>query len=121
MVGSELSMTHVRKSSLGGRRHRFVALVASASLVLGGAVGAIAFNASSASADTQGPITFESGYTNGSVNGQNGWSSSGTYDQAIVDNGSFVGAPVSFGAKSLRISDAVTTQAFGDQTFTPAT
>ena len=114
-------MEHVRKSSFGGGFHRFVAFVASACLVSGGAVGAIALTASSASADTQGPITFESGYTNGSVNGQDGWTSTGSYDQAIVDNSSYPGAPTSFGTKSLRISDAVTSGSFGDQTFSKST
>src|SRR6478609_2085890 len=106
---------HIRRSSRAQRLHRFVAVVAGACLVSGGAIAA---GVTSASADTQGPITFESGYTNGSVNGQDGWSSTGGYDQAIVDNSTIPAAPASFGTKSLRISDAVTSGSFGDQTFT---
>jgi hypothetical protein len=54
-------------------------------------------------------------YNLGSVNGQHGWSSTGPYDQEIVTN--TYGYPA-FGCKSLRISNAVTSGAFGDQTFT---
>ena len=50
----------------------------------------------------------------GSVNSQQGWSSTGAYDQAIVTN--TYGYPT-FGCQSLRLSNAVTTGAFGDQTF----
>lgn len=66
----------------------------------------------SALADTVG-IDFES-YAPGSVNGQDGWSSTGAYDQAVGGSLSTTG----FGARSLRISDAVTSGSFGDQTFT---
>lgn len=58
---------------------------------------------------------FESGFTIGSVNGQDGWRSTGPFDQAVVANGA--GAPASFGHRSLRISNAVTSSSFGDQTF----
>jgi hypothetical protein len=50
----------------------------------------------------------------GTVNGQSGWSSTGPFDQAIVNN--TYGFPT-FGCKSLRISDAVISGSFGDQTF----
>ncbi len=76
-----------------------------------------------ATADTVGPIDFEAPtYTTGTINGQDGWSSLGAagsgcavYDHAIVANGG--GAPASFGAQSLRMSNAVTSGCFGDQTF----
>src|SRR5579862_9697528 len=58
-----------------GRVKRLIAIAASACLVGGGAAGAVLGTAARAGADTQGPITFESGYTTGSVNGQNGWAS----------------------------------------------
>lgn len=65
-------------------------------------------------------IGFE-GFTAGTVHNQGGWSSLGAaglgsflYDHHIVNN---VGAPASFGAQSLRISNAVASGAFGDQTF----
>jgi hypothetical protein len=63
------------------------------------------------------PVCNGSGFDNfalGSVNGQNGWSSTGSFDQAIVNN---TYGYASFGCKSLRISDAVTSGSFGDQTF----
>lgn len=61
--------------------------------------------------------TFDT-FSLGSVNGQNGWSSTGSYDQAIENNE--YGHP-SLGCKTLRISNAVTTGAFGDQTFSYST
>ena len=78
-------------------------------------VGAIALSASSAAADTQGPIDFES-YTPGNINGQDGWTRAGSYDHVVSDNSTLPFAPGSFGTKSLRISDAVTSGAF-DQTY----
>ena len=75
-----------------------------------------------AAADTVGPITFESPtYVTGTIHNQDGWSSFGAagtgcavYDHAVVTN---AGAPASFGSQSLRISNAVTSGCFGDQTF----
>ncbi len=66
-------------------------------------------------------IDFE-GFTLGSPNSQDGWQSTGSIaptglDHRIVDN---TGAPYSyptFGSQSLRISNAVTSGAFGNQTF----
>jgi len=65
-------------------------------------------------------INFES-YTLGTVNGQDGWSSTGAagsgcavYDHQVANNSSGIAA---FGTKSLRISNAVTSGCFGDQTF----
>lgn len=60
----------------------------------------------------------------GTIHGQAGWSSAGAatgscalYDHAVVDN---TYGYASFGAKSLRISNAVTSGCFGDQTFSPS-
>lgn len=65
-------------------------------------------------------IDFES-YALGTVHGQDGWSSAGSaglgcamYDHAIVNN---TYGYASFGTKSLRLSNAVTSGCFGDQTF----
>ena len=52
-------------------------------------------------------------YSPGSINGQDGWSSTGPFDQAVFPHSLFP----SFGAQSLRISNAVTAGSFGDQTF----
>lgn len=71
-----------------------------------------------AAADTV-TMDFES-YTDGIVNAQDGWSATGSagsgcavYDHAIASSNSTVG----FGSKSLRLSNAVTSGCFGDQTF----
>lgn len=65
-------------------------------------------------------IDFNS-YNLGSIHTQDGWSSSGSagsgcavYDHAVVDNTYGYAA---FGARSLRISNAVASGCFGDQTF----
>src|SRR6266403_665367 len=82
-------------------------LAASALASLAFAIPAIAL------ADTVGPITFESPYTVGNINGQQGWSSTGAFDQGVVSS------PVISGSQSFRISNAVTSGSFGDQTFAP--
>ncbi|MCA9354444.1 MAG: SipW-dependent-type signal peptide-containing protein [Candidatus Kaiserbacteria bacterium] len=63
--------------------------------------------------DTYG-IGFEPlAYAVGDINGQDGWSKTGGYDAAVVDN------PVISDLQSLRISNAVTSGSFGDQTIAP--
>src|SRR4051812_37928249 len=67
-----------------------------------------------------GPIDFESGYTTGNINGQNSWSKTGAYDVAVANVADFANASgFGFGTKALRISNAVTSGSFGDQTFAP--
>ena len=56
--------------------------------------------------------------TLGSVNGQGGWRVTGSYDQAVVSN---TYGYASFGCRTLRISDAVTSGNFGDQIFSAST
>lgn len=71
-------------------------------------------------ADTSS-INFENPpYTVGSINGQDGWTSTGSvgsgcsvYDHAVATQTAFP----TFGHQSLRLSDAVTSGCFGDQTF----
>ena len=53
-------------------------------------------------------------FTLGNVNGQDGWSMTGAYDVAVVTNSY---GYASFGTKTLRISNTVTSGGFGDQTF----
>jgi hypothetical protein len=86
---------------------------------------------SAAGADTVGPITFEQsqGYVLGNIHGQpfipgslpNGaWSKTGPYDVEVVSVALFTDASgYGFGSQALRISDAVTSGSFGDQTFSP--
>ena len=52
-------------------------------------------------------------FTTGNVNGQDGWSMTGPFDVAVVND------PVIEGTQSLRISNAITSGSFGDQTFAP--
>lgn len=66
-------------------------------------------------------IDFEA-YTIGTIHNQDGWSSAGAagsgcavYDHVVVDATSYGYA--SFGSRSLRMSNAVTSGCFGDQTF----
>lgn len=96
-------------------------------------VGTVLLLASAAGADTIGPITFESsqGYVVGDINGQpanlgsgslpNGrWSKLGPYDVQVALVSAYPDAAgYGFGSQALRISDAVTSGSFGDQTFSP--
>src|SRR2546430_1474858 len=94
---------------------RRFALVLSAVAVLAFA-GAVA-----ARADSVGPITFEPPtYTTGNIDGQNGWMKTGPYDVAVVKVSAFAAAAsYGFGLQALRLSDAITSGSFGDQTFSP--
>ena len=78
-----------------------------------------------ASADSAN-INFEgSAYTIGSINGQDGWSATGSagpscgnaqpYDEEVSGSNGTTG----FGSQSFRISNAVTSSCFGDQAFAP--
>jgi hypothetical protein len=58
-------------------------------------------------------INFET-YNTGTINGQDGWSSTGPYDHLVAAN---TYGYATFGTKSLRMSNAVTSGSFGDQTF----
>ena len=82
----------------------------------------IAGLAGSAAADNTGPIDFEpgSGYAIGDIDGQQGWSKTGPYDVAVASVSDFAAASgCGFGSQALRLSDAVTSGSFGDQTFSP--
>ncbi len=71
-------------------------------------------------ADTVGPITFESPYTVGNINGQQGWKKTGSYDSAVAAVSGFpAAAGYGFGTQALRISSSVTSGSFADQTFAP--
>jgi hypothetical protein len=85
-------------------------------------VGLVAFTtafASIASADSTVPtISFEStqGYVLGDINGQQGWTKTNPAFDAKV---AAVSDKYNFDAQALRLSDAVTSGSFGDQTFSP--
>lgn len=84
-------------------------------------MGLALFQSIQAKADTSS-INFETPtYTTGTIHNQDGWSSAGAagsgcavYDHAVVAN---TYGYTSFGAQSLRMSNAVTSGCFGDQTF----
>jgi hypothetical protein len=83
-------------------------MLAGAALVVALATTFVTVSADSWSTD------FES-FSLGNVNGQNGWGVGGSFDQGVVAN---TYSYPSFGTKAFRISDAVTSGSFGDQTFT---
>ncbi len=83
-------------------------------LLLGGLILGLVTFATAATADSINSITFET-YTVGTIAGQQGWMKTGPYD-ATVNN---VNQRYGFGNQALRISDAVTSGSFGDQTFSP--
>ncbi len=57
---------------------------------------------------------FDSGFVDGTIDSQNGWKSTGTFDEEITDN--TYGYP-ELGCKVLRLSNGLTSNAFGNQTF----
>jgi hypothetical protein len=74
-----------------------------------------------ATADSKGPITFESpAYTTGPIGGQEGWTNAGGYEDANVVLTSNYPAAASYGfaGQALQISNAATSGAF-DQTYAP--
>src|SRR5205807_2578572 len=92
-------------------------------LLLTGVILGLAFTAV-AGADSIGPITFETsqGYIVGDINGQQGWRKLGpAYDVKVAAVSTFPAASgYGFGSQALRLSDAVTSGSFGDQTFAPS-
>ena len=96
----------MRTGSGQGARRNICAAFASTIVALVGA--------GVAQADTA-TFTFENPpYTTGTIGGQDGWSSSGAYDHEVAANAYGI---ASFEAQSLRLSNAVTSGSFGDQTF----
>lgn len=93
--------------------HRFGAVVAAFAFGLAATTIALA--------DTVGPITFEPPtYMLGTIDEQDGWQSDGAagsgcapYDHEVDSQSLYA----SFGTQSLRMSNAVTSGCFGDQTF----
>jgi hypothetical protein len=80
------------------------------------------------SASAQVSTNFETGFATGTPHNQNGWVSLGSaglgcgflYDHAVTDNSLFPTAPASFGTKSLRISNYITSGCF-DATYSAST
>ncbi len=78
------------------------------------AVAALIIGVSTVSADSSS-VNFENPpYSVGNINGQDGWMKTGGFDVAVANNTYGI---ASFGLQTLRISNAVTSGSFGDQTF----
>jgi hypothetical protein len=109
-------------SHITGHKHfpTFIAIISLSCLLLVALVIISANKPSAVYADSNS-VNFESPtYTIGSINGQDGWTSTGSagsgcalYDQAVASQSVYP----TFGHQSFRISDAVTSGCFGDQTF----
>ncbi len=97
---------------------RFFGTIGATTALALGLAGAFA---STAGADVVGPINFEPpAYTTGNINGQQGWSKTGPYDVEVADVSAFPAAShYFFGSQALRLSNAITSGSFGDQTFSP--
>ncbi len=96
-------MIHINKHHL---RHTTFGVGVAVLLIMASALTAYADSAT---------FDFES-YALGTINGQAGWLKAGGYDVAVSPSLGVVG----FGVQSLRISNAVTSGSFGDQTFSPS-
>ncbi len=100
------------RSTFARHRRLVVPLLVAVSLVFG----------SSALAIGRTTTDFES-FTIGSVNGQGGWSSGHgssfcpLYDEGVVSN---TYGYSTFGAKSFRLSNAITCSSYNEQTFSPS-
>jgi len=106
------------RSLTGGTLKRILLLTG---LVVGLAAVGSAF-AGGPKADKVGAITFEpkQGYVLGDINGQQGWTKTGGYDVAVASVATFPAASgYGFGTQALRLSNAVVSGSFGDQTFSP--
>lgn len=91
------------------RESAFLAASLAITAVMLGSVSALADNNIS---DFESPA-----YAPGNINGQDGWTKTGAFDAEVVDLASPLPSPAAFGDQSLRISNAVTSGSFGDQTF----
>ncbi|HSX30503.1 MAG TPA: hypothetical protein VLE99_01150 [Candidatus Saccharimonadales bacterium] len=105
-------------------RTKTAIVLSTVGLLIGSGGGLALATLGSASADSAA-INFETsqGYTLGNINGQQGWSATGSagagcamYDEGVAGSMGISG----FGAQSFRISNAVTSGCFGDQAFAPA-
>ena len=85
-------------------------------ILISSAAGTVMFGATMVPAFADSlAINFETPtYTVGNINGQDGWSKTGSFDVAVVAN---TYGFASFGGQTLRMSDGVTSGSFGDQTF----
>jgi len=96
-------------------KHKLILAITTVMLLASGLVATVA------QAETAATITFEAPtYTTGTIHNQDGWSSSGStgagspgFDHQVAAQSLYS----SFGNQSLRISNAVTSGSFGDQTF----
>lgn len=91
-------------------------------ILVGSAAGALMLGAMivPAFADSVGPINFESPYTIGNIDGQQGWMKTGAYDVEVANVSAFPNAlTFGFQTQALRLDNAVTSGSFGDQTFSP--
>ena len=89
-------------------RHKLLVAVVVVVLLVSTMVATIA------QAETGPLIAFESPtYSVGNINGQDGWKKTGSYDVEVVTQNTYP----SFGSQSLRMSNAITSPAFGDNTF----
>jgi hypothetical protein len=72
--------------------------------------GALTVSAATLNVDFESPF-----YTTGNIDGQDGWSKTGSYDVEVVNSIPY--SIPSFGSQSLRDSNATTSGSFGDHTF----
>jgi hypothetical protein len=111
-IRSRLAWFGASPSTGGTTRRTRLAIIGVCIAAIAGLMAITAGGALAASADTLS-VDFES-YTPGTIHDQDGWSSSGPYDHEVD---AATAKPDGFGDKSLRISNAVVSGSFSDQTF----
>jgi hypothetical protein len=113
-------MAYTIESGVKRAKTKIAIALSSIGLLLGGGGLSLAV-LSTAQADSLPAIDFEAPtYAVGNIDGQNGWTKTGPYDVAVDSVSSFSDASgYGFGDQALRLSNAVTSGSFGDQTFSP--
>lgn len=97
---------------------RVIALLIALATAIGVCLAAFATQAGAQDAAGNYSTDFESpAFEPGSPDGQDGWSRTGNYDHEIEDISADTDAPEGFGSQTFRISNAITSGSFGDQTF----
>jgi hypothetical protein len=92
-----------------------------ASALAGASLCAALITPAAAGADSKTVLFEQPIYTApATVHDQDGWSSFGAFDHEVERRPDYTAAPPAFGQQFLRISNAVTSGSFGDQTFSKA-
>ena len=122
MLGDSMNVTYSKYDIATGvqkLKTRTGLLVSTAALLLSSGGGLSFALLGTTHADSLNGVNFESpAYVLGNINGQHGWSKTGPFDAAVVNNSDY--GFTGLGSQSLRISNSKTSGSFSDQTYSPS-